>query len=357
MDVHTQSRPAVRVGTVGAYLGRADLATVREVRRVVGRVTLSGRTGRRLVNALAADGDLAGIDYDPAEYLRPRGPERGLFDDGEVFDPVVSWQRDHGLSVIRSAGRLVPKTDGPALKAAFAEPLDADVMRVVSLHSSWFHPDQLPVLLDEANTADQRIAVVLAGVMDPLSSLELVRGWRTFVQAMREGGRSVEWLRADAAGIGFAASGGASSAIGLSTSGRHHGLGLPANQREAYQKRQRYPQVFVPGLLSWQRGSRLGALTEFAGAGLTDCACDPCAGRSLLRFDSEWPSEVPEEVRQDAAAHDIAAWFDVARRVLASGDPVAAWATECRNAARAASFVATTYKVSLRVPLSITAWA
>jgi hypothetical protein len=356
MNGHPQNSTAVRVGTVGAYLGRADLETVREVRRVVGRVTLSGKTGRTLINAMAKAGDLTGIDYDPAAYLPSRGPEADLFTDIEAFDPVISWQRDHGLRTIRSPGRFVRSGDQAALKAAFAEPLDPDVVRVVSLDSSWFRADRLPVLVDEASACAHRLALVLAGVMDPLSSPALVKGWRTFSRAMRDGGLVVEWLRADAVGIGFAADGGAFSAIGLTTSGRHHGMPLPKNQRDAYAERQRYPQVFVAGLLSWQRGSRLGALTDFGGAGLTDCPCDPCAGRSLLRFDRQWPKEVPEEVCKDAAAHDVAAWSDVARRVFASQDPTEAWALECRNAVQGADYVASTFKVSLRVPPSIIAW-
>jgi hypothetical protein len=113
----------------------------------------------------------------------------------------------------------------------------------------------------------------------------------------------------------------------------------------------------VPQLASWQRGNCLGALSPFAGAGLTGCSCDPCAGRSLLRFDREWPDLVPADVRADAQWHDLAEWSRLTWRVLSAQQPVREWARVCADAVKTAESVAVQYKVALQVPKSLSRWA
>jgi hypothetical protein len=125
---------ATQTGTVGAYLTSGDVEKVRQVRERTGHVTLSGRSGAKMLGALAERGDLAGVDFDPAGYLK-LDPDDGLF----PFD-WIARQRDLGLSVIRSEGAFTKRNDSASLKAAFAAKLPSDVVRVVSVASFWLQP-------------------------------------------------------------------------------------------------------------------------------------------------------------------------------------------------------------------------
>jgi hypothetical protein len=158
--------------------------------------------------------------------------------------------------------------------------------------------------------------------------------------------------------IGFAALGGSLGAIGVNTATRHHGLGIRRSQQaqEAYEERHQSPYVFVPALLSWHRGAELGALAPFDGAGITQCDCPVCAGRDLLRFDQLHSPSVPSEIRREAMLHDLHCCLALARRVLASADPPAAWIRECRNAVDVTHGITSVYKVLLTVPTSIRGW-
>ena len=62
---------ATQTGTVGAYLTSGDVEMVRQVRDSTGYVTVSGRSGARVLTALAEVDDLVGVDFDPATYLTP----------------------------------------------------------------------------------------------------------------------------------------------------------------------------------------------------------------------------------------------------------------------------------------------
>jgi hypothetical protein len=328
-------------GVVSAYVGAGDVEFVQYVRRVVGTVTLSGKNGMAVLNALAKLDDLDGVDLDPAGYLTPTSDQLELF-----AEDWTARQRDLGLRVVRSQGRFVPNHDRAALKVAMHEPLADEVVRVVSLHETWLRPPNLRLVLDAVRACDNGLAFVFASVMDPLAAPGAVDGLRELREVAAVGGRRVELLRTDASGIGFGAEEGSLGAIGLSTSGRHHGLQLGRDQLEKYRDRQRWPLVFVPSLVCWQRGSSLGALTEFAGAGITDCGCGPCGGRSLLRFDRSWPDQVPPDVRRDAQAHDLAEWSRLAGRVLTDDEPAQAWARRCAAAIRTAAEVAASYRVA-----------
>lgn len=342
----------LRTGMVGAYVGAGDVESVRRIRRVTGRVTLSSKTGLRILASLAQAGDLDGVDLDPSGYLKRDNPQLAL-----IAEDWTSRQRDLGLSVIRSQGRFVPRSDTGALKVAMSEVLADDVVRVISVDSKWLQRPDLDVLLQAVRVCDHALAFVLASPMDPLSTAGAVEGLAELLYTARDGGRRVELLRTDLAGIAFAARGGTLGAVGLSTSGRHHGLPLQRRQVPAFRERQRWPLVLVPQLASWQRGNCLGALSPFAGAGLTDCSCAPCAGRSLLRFDRERPGQVPADVQADAQSHDLAEWSRLAWRVIAAERPAQEWARACADAVKTAESIALRYKVALQVPKSLTRWA
>jgi hypothetical protein len=340
-----------RVGTVGAYMTGNDVAQVRQVREIAGRVTVTGQSGLRALAKFQRDGDLWGVDLDPACYLE-RGPEQvGLF----PFD-WIGRQRELGLSVVRSPGVHVPRADDLALRAAFAESLPDGTARTVSLDSTWLRPRDLKRLVPAIRGCDDPLALVLAAPFDPLDAVGAVDGLREVLDEASPATRRTELLRTDTTGIGFAATGGSLGAIGLSTTARHHGLPLGRRASERYGERQCSPLVFVRGLHSWQRGTTLGWLTPFRGAGLTGCSCDPCDGRTLLRFDRTWPSQVPEDVRADARAHDLHVWLALSRDVLGSNNPETAWQTACRAALRTAAHLAEAHKIVIRIPSSVGGW-
>ncbi len=343
---------ARRVGTVGIYTAGSKLDLVLQARAMAGGVTLAGSSGRRALLELADAGELRGVDLDPAVYLeRGAVPDQpGLFEvDWEV------WQHDLGLPVIRSGGVHVPPRDPDSLTRAFTSSVGRGTIRVVSLDSWWLRGG-LRALLHRVRACDDPLAFALANCFDPLAEAGAVDGLRALVELASDGGRRVELLRADLAAIGFAVAGGTLGTIGTSTSTRHHGLPMGRRATQDYQRRHRSPYVFVPALLSWHRGVELGALTPFGGAGITRCDCPVCEGGDLLRFDQSWPGQVPAEVRAEAQAHDLHSCTRLARHVLTSADPSAAWTQMCSSATNVAAGIATVYKVQLPVPPSISAW-
>ncbi len=152
-----------RVGVVGAYAGGADIAVVRQVRDAVGRVTVSGKNGLKVLAQLEKNEGVSGVDLDPAKYKDRDEPEFCLLE-----EDWTSRQRDLGLPVIRSQGRYVDKGDGQGLKLAFTEALAPDVVRVISLHKSWLRTPGLGSLLAAVEANDSPLAFVLADAMDPL---------------------------------------------------------------------------------------------------------------------------------------------------------------------------------------------
>jgi hypothetical protein len=351
----TEARAAPTcVGTIGAYATGADLDLVRHVREVAGHVTVCGKPGLRALTALANMGDLHSADLDPACYLNRLNRADGQ---GELFG--IDWeaeQRGLGLSVVRSAGVFVDKADRAGLKKAFGLAVDAGTVRVVSLHGWWLERGCSDELLRYVRVCDDPLAFVLAERFDPLARPGAVDGLRAFLDTARIGGRRVELLRTDATGVGFAALGGSLGAVGISTTTRHHGLPLGKLAGEAYEQRRCVPYVFTRTLLSWQKGTTLGALTPFGGAGVTKCNCPACGGSDLRRFDREWPGAVPAAVRADAREHDLRSWLALAGDILSADDPVEAWRTECESAVSVASGIASVYKVQLTVPQSVSGW-
>ena len=350
--MRTDIRPGVtKVGTVGAYTTGSDLELVRHVRQVAGHVTVCGKPGLRALASMAKAGDLYNADLDPAGYL-DRGSEQG-----ELFG--IAWeaeQRRLGLPVVRSAGVFVNKADHASLRKAFSLAVDPDTIRVVSLHGRWLERGCSRDLLDCVRGCDNPLAFVLAEQFDPLARPGAVDGLCALVGTAGVGGRRLELLRTDTTGVPFAALGGSLGAVGLSTTTRHHGLPLGKQAGKEYEQRRSVPYVFTRSLLSWQKGTALGALTPFGGAGITYCDCAACLGRDLRRFDREWPGVVPPEVRADAREHDLNTWLALASEVLGSSNPITAWRAGCNTAVATASNIASTYKVRLTVPQSVSGW-
>lgn len=346
----TTTMRATQTGTVGAYLTSGDVQKVRQVREQTGHVTLSGRAGAKVLGMLAESGDLDGIDFDPAAYA-DKEPDCGLF-------PVdwISRQRDLGLTVIRSEGAFARRNDHASLTSAFAAKLPSDVVRVVSVSSFWLQPKNRRSLVAAARNCDNPLALVLADPFDPLRSADAVESLKVVMEAATPAERRIELLRTDVHAIAFAATGGAHAAIGLTTTGRHHPQPMSRSTKEEFDRRQHSASVWLPDLLSWQRGARLVALAPFDGAGITNCNCGPCDGRDLMRFTGEWP-QVPADVRADAQAHDVASWVALRNRVLSAADPQAAWKAACDAALATEARLADQYKVALSTPNSLSAWS
>ena len=341
-----------RLGAVTAYVGGADLATVRLARDVVGHVTVSGRAGLKALAALKRDGDLHDVDLDPAGYLDREPDQLPLFE-----NDLVARQRELGLTTVRSPGSFVPWDDTAALADAFEGRLADDVIRVVSIDGRWLRTPRLAALLAAVANCANPLAIVLAACFDPLNHAGAVDGLQALVAAATPSERRIELLRTDSVAVGFVANGGALATIGLTTTTRHHGLPFNQSSKDAFDQRQRSPLVHVPLLNSWHRGYVLGALAPFAGAGLTGCGCHGCGGRDLLRFDQEFPGRVPPEIAADARLHDMHTWVATANAVLSADDPAAEWRRRCDNAVKNVLYVAEEHKVSLSLPRSVTDWA
>jgi hypothetical protein len=342
---------ARRTGLIGAYMSAVDLDQVRAVRALTGHVTVTGKTGLKALRALHLVGDLHDIDLDPAGYLSPSQDDGALF----PFD-WEACQEELGLPVVRSVGRFVRAGDVAQLREAFDAALRPGTIRVVSLDGRWLRPDHLPQVLARVRHCSDPLAFVLANPFDPLEATGTVDGLQMLLAGAAGGGRTVELLRTDVSGIPFVAAGGAHSSIGLTSNARHHPLPLGKRAGQQHEVRQGIPKVFTPALLSWQQGTRLGALSPWGGAGICQCGCSGCAGRDLLRFDRAFLGTVPQEVRSDAQWHDLHTVHDIGRAVLEADDPLAAWRDLCRAAVHTAAQVEAFYRVPLRVPGSVAAW-
>lgn len=353
----SQAGTRVRVGTVGAYMSGSSVDAVRRVREAVGRVTLGGGASLRTLRFLARQEDVHGLDLDPTTYTSsPRGAGLAQSERLGPADALIAEQRRLGLAVVRAPGRLAPAGKLDVLKAALTAQLPQDVVRVVNLEATWLGPRHRDVLLEAVQDAEGPLAFVLAASAEPLPCPDALVGLLDLLRVAGRGGRSVELLRTDATGIGFAAHGGSLGAIGVKPYLRHHSLGPLRNQRSRQRLRQTTPLVFLPGLVDWYRGAALRALAPYRGVGITDCRCGPCAGRSLQRFAEEATEGARAQAEADALAHDLACWSTLAGRVLAAADPAAEWADVCRSAQQAVQQIAVDHKVVLPLPPALAGW-
>lgn len=216
-----------------------------------------------------------------------------------------TWTRSPTRPSFRSTGSQSSSTSvcRPSDRQAYSfdettKPLSAkrcasewppEASRVVSLSSFWLKKDRIASVMSAFCNSDNHLSLVLADQFDPLRSTEQGECLQQLVDLCTADGRQIELLRTDTHAIAFAVAGGTHGAIGLTRNGRHHPQRLNASTRAEHELRQQSPLIWTPALMSWQRGVRLGALEPFNGAGYTDCLCTACDGRSLLRFNREWP--------------------------------------------------------------------
>lgn len=289
--------PPTVVGTVSAYYAGRDVEAVRRLRAEVGRVTLQGAGGLRVLAALERAGDLHDVDLDPAGYLGPSDDDNALL--------PLEWearQRDLGLTTVRSRGHYVRSSDSVALAAAVGCSLPPEATRLISLNAGWLRTAVQAELRSALLACDGPLALVFADPFDPFGGQDAIANLRDLLYLLRSSGAPVELLRCDLVGLGFVTEGGAQAAVGVTTATRHHGLPLGKREGAKYEERQTSPLVFIPQLASWHRGTWLSALAPFHGAGLTDCSCIACDGQSLMRFAAVYPGRVPTVVAQHGHA-------------------------------------------------------
>jgi len=355
-----RTQRATRLGQVQLYVGSSlDIDDVRRYRDLFGGVTLQGHAGLRIAERLRRDGDLRGVDLDPAVYLDQRVSNQLTFDfDLEPFDWIRA-QRDLGLAVVRSAGRRIRVGRVEDLRHELAVSYASDVRVVLVLDDGWMGSRHIDALEQQLMAADRDVSLIFAACFDPLDSANKMAGLRRVLRWSRSSGRMVELLRTDPAGIVAATEGTRLAAIGIGTSTRHYGLPLPAQQRPDYVRRQHSPLVFLPSLLHWQRGAVLAALVPWGGAGITNCECTACesAGQDLTRFGRVYGS-IPREVTEAIREHDVLALAAVVRSLVGSPDAAAALKQRCSEAVRLGRSVAASFKVRLDPPPAWqTAWA
>jgi len=315
----TPRRPPRSLGRVQAYLGRCTTGEAVINRDLFGGVTLQGLHGLRTARALQRAGELHGVDLDPAAYLARGKPKTPVVEGQLGFDlelPYFDWvetQAELGLRVVRTAGPRIRTSDLDVLKAELDRDYPVPVSVTLVLDGGWLGSKNSGILAEQLRAADRDVSLVLGAPFDPLDSTLKVAGLRRLLRWSVRTNRKLELLRTGPIGIPAIAAGAKLAAIGLSTSTRH--LGGPVARRADGVKPKRSPQVFVPKLLHWQRGSALSRLP--------DCGCPACAqaGSGLRRFDVAFDSAVPAGVRAAAREHDAHALSSVVHAVTGAADP------------------------------------
>lgn len=339
------------LGRVQAYLGRCGAGEAVANRDRFGGVTLQGTHGLAVAGVLARAGELTGVDLDPAAYLaRARkipppvvAGQLGLDLDLPVFDWVLA-QAELGLRVVRTPGLRVRVGQVDALAAELQRDYPVPVSVTLALDGGWLGSRHSGVLAEQLRAADRDVSLVLGAPFDPVDSTFKVQGLRRLLRWSTRTGRALELLRTGPVGIPAVAAGARLAAIGLSSSTRH--LGGPVARRADGVRPKRTPQVFVPRLLHWQRG------TDLRRGGFTACDCPACdrAGAGLERFDVAFDSPVPATVRAAAKDHDSYALAELVNTVRAATDPREELARLRQEAQSSAA------DVGLTVPKWLDAW-
>lgn len=310
------------LGRVQPYLGRCGVADALANRDRFGGVTLQGLSGLSVARKLAVAGSLSGVDLDPAAYLArgstPKPPvvagQLGLDLDLPEFDWVRA-QAELGLAVVRTPGTRLRAGDLDAVQAELHRDHGIAVSVSLVLDGGWLGSKHSGALAEAVRAADRDISLVLGAPIDPVNSSYKVYGLQRLLRWSARTGRRLELLRTGPVGLPAVAAGASLAAIGLSSSTRH--LGGPIARRADGVRPKRSPQVFVPRLLTWQRG------VDVAKGSLRACGCAACvgAGRGLERFDVAFDSSVPAAVRAAAREHDSHALAQVLGTVTGSTDP------------------------------------
>ncbi|MGH7686869.1 MAG: hypothetical protein ACREN2_08645 [Candidatus Dormibacteria bacterium] len=350
-----------RLGQLQVYLGRCNVEEVRRRRDQFGAVILQGAAGLKVATNLGRLGDLLGVSLDPADYrkISSASPARSTIPGLEL--PVFDWvaaQVRLGMSTVRTSSPRIRVGHLDQVKLELSKSYSVPVSVVLALDCGWLGRLHIDSLIKELEEADRDVSFVLSAPFDPLGTSRAVAGLRQLLAWASASCRRVELLRTDLAALPAVLEGAAVGAVGLSTTTRHLGQPMKRKQLKEYEHRQVSPLVFVPRLLHWQRGSQLGALSPWKGAGVTDCDCTVCqaANDDLLRFASTYES-VPANVDQELRDHCALALSTIMRYVMESENPAANLANLRADALSRARFITASLKVHLDPPPAwISSW-
>jgi hypothetical protein len=326
---HHEPSPALPAlpGGIYPYLGGStSVADLRAAVRTCGCAAVSGPSGVNL--ARKVESTLA----DPMQYaLRRRNsaePQPELF----RYDEWLERQRQAKVPVILTDSRRLQRHDRKALRMALERWRSlADPTLVVLPIEAWWLKEGLPCLIEEVQSAQRPVALVLLHHYNGLDEARCVAGLVAFMSAV--GGLPVVLLRSDVSAIGAVAYGGFAGFIGLSATNRHG----PMPRRNTKNDRQDddpdlSPSVFVPALHDYVKASKLPSLSRDEGAGILACHDRFCHGASLLRLARL--SEVNLDVaRAQAYQHNMASHEGIAQSVFGSAEPKDAWWELCKSGA------------------------
>jgi len=313
------------------------------------------RVGRILLHACRAEGAVAAWDKTDGivfcgkrsgRLLRERracGAESFLAVDGErylkrdsgqldLFDPAVQAAQDQAL--LRTSMYLAPSWRlGPAIESLravleagerFLDAVDQQDHRapgyVPVVVSARWRGALLDDMCAELWSSGIPVAFLFAGGVDPLSTRREVAAAVKLISAAP----SSIVLRCDLSAIGLVSFGAQLGSIGATSAMRHVFVPMPNSRNGA---RDMSAPVLVPSLRAWVRGSKLNHID--GPADLFRCACRVCDGRSVLRFRES--GALDDLIRDEAEAHDVLAWREIADRVLGDdqANPRKAWLDEC----------------------------
>lgn len=342
-------------GRVGVYLGDCGIGDVLDAHERFGAVTLQGRRGLDHVRLLRHLGHgIEGIDVDPATYLKAPKARR----DDELVVVERNWiaeQRTLGLTTIRTAAQRLRVGRLDELRQALDVDVPADVTVTLALDGGWLGKRHIAELEQQLKLAHRSVALVLGAVYDPVDTVDKVRALRRLVAWATAEHLRFELLRTDLVGLPAALDGLAYAAVGLTTSTRHLAIPMKNGHKSGYVRRQHSPLVFVPQLMHWLRGERIGVLGHWDGVGVTDCDCGVCATEgSLLRFDHDFARS--KDAKAFAAPHNSEAMRRTITEVLSSDDPAAELRRRRETAIRLAREIRDRQRVEIELPAWIERW-
>jgi hypothetical protein len=301
------------------------------------------------------------VSLDPADYRKAPSTIFAKDTIPGLETPEFDWiaaQVRLGMPIVRTSSPRIRVGRLDEVKVELSKSYCVPVSVVLALDCGWLGKRHIGSLIKELESADRDVSLVFSAPFDPLDTSRTVAGLRQLLAWALASGRKVELLRTDLAALPAVLEGAAVGAIGLSTTTRHLGQPLTSKQRKEYEHRQVSPLIFVPRLLHWQRGSHLGALSPWRGAGVTDCDCTVCqaANDDLLRFTSTYES-IPVNVQQELHDHCAHALSMIVRCVMESENPAANLANLQAEALSRARFITASLKVHLDPPPAwISSW-
>jgi hypothetical protein len=250
----------------------------------------------------------------------------------DMFDPALRAAKDQAL--LRTSMYLAPsRSVGSTIESLrvvleagerFLEAVDQQDHRApgyvpIVVNARW-RGALLDDMCAELWSSGVPVAFLFASPVDPLSTRKEVAAALKLISATSN---SIV-LRCDLSAIGLVSFGAHLGSIGATSAMRHVFVPMRNSKHGA---KDLSAHVLVPSLRAWVRGSDLNHIDE--PAELFRCECRVCDGRSVLRFRES--GALDDLVRDEAEAHGVLAWREIADRVLGDDevDPRRAWLNEC----------------------------